>query len=210
MMKLYIPHKIRYVENNLPVQETPLNFPSKALSLSKRCFDIFFSISILVLLSPILIAVAAAIKLTSNSPVIFRQERIGLSGRIFTIYKFRSKVHQASSWRFGEFLRKASVDELPQLWNVIKGDMSLVGPRPHVLEQVVIYQTWQYKRLTVKPGITGLRQIETLKKDIEFNELIELDLEYIENYSIWLDFKILARTIYGFILNIPIIRKKFL
>ena len=210
MMKLYIPHKIRYVENNLPVQETPLNFPSKALSLSKRCFDIFFSISILVLLSPILIAVAAAIKLTSNSPVIFRQERIGLSGRIFTIYKFRSKVHQASSWRFGEFLRKASVDELPQLWNVIKGDMSLVGPRPHVLEQVVIYQTWQYKRLTVKPGITGLRQIETLKKDIEFNELIELDLEYIENYSIWLDFKILVMTIYGFILNIPIIRKKFL
>ena len=210
MMKLYIPHKIRYVENNLPAQETPLNFPSKALSLSKRCFDIFFSISILVLLSPILIAVAAAIKLTSNSPVIFRQERIGLSGRIFTIYKFRSKVHQASSWRFGEFLRKASVDELPQLWNVIKGDMSLVGPRPHVLEQVVIYQTWQYKRLTVKPGITGLRQIETLKKDIEFNELIELDLEYIENYSIWLDFKILVMTIYGFILNIPIIRKKFL
>ena len=137
---------------------------------------------------------AIAIKLTSRGPIIFKQKRIGLYGERFTMYKFTSIDDGLSATRLGEFLRRTYIDELPQFWNVISGQMSLVGPRPHILEQVRMYQFWQYRRLSVKPGITGLRQIECVKNDLDFNELIELDLKYIDNRSFWFDLKIIVKT----------------
>lgn len=170
------------------------NFPYEAVSLAGRWLNLLFGLLISLLLLPMIIAIVIAIKLSSNGPVIFRQERIGLLGKSFIIYKFRSRGHEASAWRFGEFLRRTCLDEVPQLWNVIRGDMSLVGPRPHIPQQVENYQPWQCRRLLVKPGITGPRQIKYLNRQMNFNERIELDLEYIDNYNTWLDIRVLMKT----------------
>ena len=161
---------------------------------------------------------AIAIKLGSRGPVIFRQRRCGLHGREFTLYKFRSMVSEAESLRdeledgnimsgpvfklpddprvtrLGRRLRRYSLDELPQLWNALKGDMSLVGPRPPLPAETVKYERWQRRKLSMRPGITGLWQVGGRNR-MDFAEWIRSDLEYIDNWSLWLDFKIMLRTI---------------
>jgi len=173
----------------------------------------------LVVLGPlVMIPTAVVLKLTSNGPILFRQKRSGLHGRLFTMYKFRSMVSNAEMLKaelesfnemsgpvfkmeedpritpFGRFLRKTSIDELPQLWNVLKGDMSLVGPRPPIPSEVQQYDPWHRRRLSMKPGITCIWQISGRNR-IGFDQWMKLDLQYIDNWSLWLDFKILARTL---------------
>jgi exopolysaccharide biosynthesis polyprenyl glycosylphosphotransferase len=192
--------------------------PDHALALLiKRVMDIVLSGILLVLLSPLMIVVGALVKLTSKGPVIYRQVRCGLYGRKFVLYKFRSMKEGAEDvlWeikhlnemggpvfkmrndprvtRLGRYLRKSSIDELPQFWNVLKGDMSLVGPRAPLREEVKEYTRWQRRRLSVKPGITCLWQVSGRNK-IDFYEWMKLDLDYIDNWSLLLDLKILLRT----------------
>jgi exopolysaccharide biosynthesis polyprenyl glycosylphosphotransferase len=172
----------------------------------------------LVLASPLMIAVAIVIRLTSRGPVLFRQERCGLNGRRFTVLKFRTMVQNAEELkasliplnemdgaafkikddpritRIGKLLRKSSIDELPQLINVAKGQMSLVGPRPPVPDEVQQYDRWQRRKLSMKPGLTGLWQVGG-RNNVSFDEWMKMDLKYIDNWSLWLDTKILLKTI---------------
>jgi len=185
----------------------------------KRLTDIVVSFLMLVVLSPLLATVALLVKLTDCGPVFFNQTRIGKYGREFTAYKFRSMLidadkmvesvvgmsHHENSISYkvkkdprvtwiGRIIRKTSIDELPQLWNVFIGDMSLVGPRPHVHREVDQYTLDDRKRLDVTPGITCIWQISG-RADIAFPEQLQLDLEYIKSQSIWTDLKILLKTI---------------
>lgn len=177
----------------------------------KRALDVIVSIVMLIVLSPVLLIVAVAIKLESKGPVIFKQERIGLHGRVFPIYKFRSMCVGAETMgsgqycfkgdtrvtKVGKIIRKLSVDELPQLVNIIKGDMSLIGPRP-----VLTYHPWKWeayneeqkKRFTVRPGVTGLAQING-RKTLDWNERIKFDIYYTEHLSFGLDVRIFFKTI---------------
>ena len=193
--------------------------PSNESQLAfKRLLDIAVSICILVLSLPAIAIAALAIKLSSPGSVLFKQERIGLNGRIFTLYKFRTMIEDAHERRnevshlnemtgpvfkskadprvtfVGRFLRKFSLDELPQLWNVLKGDMSLVGPRPPIPEEVASYHRWHRRRLSMKPGLTCLWQISG-RNNIDFDRWMQMDLQYIDNWSPGLDMKILLRTI---------------
>lgn len=169
---------------------------------------------------PLLLAIAIAIKLDSRGPVFYKQTRIGRYGRPFSFYKFRSMVVNADEmqadlvcqtqgegdWRcwkmqddprvtrVGKFIRKFSLDELPQVFNVLLGDMSLVGPRPHIVQEVDQYEEWHRLRLNVKPGITGLWQVNG-RSDVPFDEMVKYDLYYIESWSLWLDIKTILRTI---------------
>jgi exopolysaccharide biosynthesis polyprenyl glycosylphosphotransferase len=169
-------------------------------------------------LSPVFLVIAALIKLTSPGPVLFRQPRCGLHGRSFTFLKFRSMTLGADALKatlapynemdgpafkmtndprvtpIGRFLRRTSLDELPQLWNILRGDMSFVGPRPAVIEEVRQYQPWQRRRLSMKPGLTCLWQVSG-RNELTFDEWMRLDLEYIDNWSLWLDVKIALKTI---------------
>lgn len=178
----------------------------------KRFFDIILSLLGLIILSPILLITAIAIKIESKGPVIFKQERIGKNGKVFKIYKFRSMVVGAEKMgtgvyskkgdsrvtKVGKFIRMTSIDELPQLVNIIKGEMSIIGPRP-----VLTYHPWKYeeyteeqlKRFEVRPGITGWAQIHG-RKDVEWNNRIKMDVYYVENISLKLDLKIFLKTIY--------------
>jgi exopolysaccharide biosynthesis polyprenyl glycosylphosphotransferase len=173
----------------------------------KRGFDIACSSLGLVLLSPLMLAVATWVRLDSPGPVFYGQERVGFNGRRFRMWKFRTMRLDAEStgpgWTrpgdprrtgAGEILRKLSLDELPQLWNVLRGDMSLVGPRPPIPEEVAKYQRWQRRRLSMKPGLTCLWQISG-RNDVDFDRWMQLDLEYIDSWSPMLDLKILLRTI---------------
>ncbi len=186
--------------------------------LIKRAMDLFASGSLLLVLSPLLIAIAAGIKATSPGPVLFRQRRVGLNGRIFTMLKFRSMYADAEKRRaellerneatgpvfkikkdpritpLGHWLRRTSLDELPQLWNVFVGEMSLVGPRPPIPEEVAQYEPWQRRRLSMRPGITCIWQVSG-RAQIGFEEWMKLDLRYIDSWSLMLDLKILAKTI---------------
>lgn len=192
-------------------------FSRSALFL-KRVMDLIGSIIFLLLGSPLLILIAIAIKLDSQGPVFFRQERVGKDGAYFTIYKFRSMrvgaekeqeqlqmLNEADGplfkirddprlTRMGRFLRHTSLDELPQLFNVLKGDMSIVGPRPPIPSEVEQYQPWHKKRLNVSPGMTGLWQVSG-RSELTFDEMVLLDLYYIEHWSPWADIAILLRTI---------------
>jgi len=177
----------------------------------KRLMDLAASVAALIVLSPILIVLAIAIRLDSRGPALFRQPRLG-KGRVpFTIYKFRTMQVNAPDirnadgstfnadndprvTRVGRFLRKTSLDELPQLINVVKGDMSLVGPRPDVVDALRIYRPQDYVRLTVKPGITGWAAIHG-RNTLPLDRRRDLDIEYVENSSMRLDLKILLRTI---------------
>jgi len=183
----------------------------------KRILDIIISATLLVVFMPFLIIVAILVKLTSKGSVIYRQVRCGLYGRKFVLYKIRSMREGAEDvlWEIkhlnemggpvfkmrndpritwlGRFLRKSSIDEWPQFWNVLKGDMSLVGPRAPLPEEVKEYTRWQRRRLSVKPGITCLWQVSG-RNEIDFHEWMKLDLHYIDNWSLLLDFKILLRT----------------
>lgn len=174
----------------------------------KRFFDLIFVIPGIIILSPVLLAIILAIELDSAGPIFFLQERVGRDGRLFSIMKFRTMIPDAVKQglgyytaeddpritRVGRFLRKWSLDELPQLFNVLKGDMSLVGPRPTLKYQVDEYTSRQMNRLLVKPGITGLAQVSG-RNVIAWPERIEIDIDYIKRWSIWLDVKIMFKTI---------------
>ncbi len=189
--------------------------------LFKYAFDRVAASLALVVLSPLLLGVALAVRLSSprGAPVLFRQTRCGLNGRLFTLYKFRTMRPGAEAERdslvalneqsgpvfkirrdprvttLGRFLRKYSIDELPQLWNVLRGEMSLVGPRPPLPGEVAQYDRWQRRRLSMKPGITCLWQVGG-RNTLPFDTWMKLDLHYIDNWSLTLDFRILARTVY--------------
>ncbi|GBC76760.1 UDP-glucose:undecaprenyl-phosphate glucose-1-phosphate transferase [bacterium HR08] len=221
--------------------QDPLRGPNRHL---KRAFDVILSLLALILLSPLLLLIAVLIKLDSRGPILFRQERVGMDGRLFTLYKFRTMRADADEWphrelmarairgslravsaepspcrsnarhpkqdaprilygkvpndrritRVGRWLRRWSLDELPQLFNVLKGEMSVVGPRPPIPYEVEHYSSWHRKRLDVKPGITGLWQVSGRNR-LPFERMVELDLYYIEHWSLWLDVKILLRTL---------------
>lgn len=191
--------------------------PDRMLALIvKRLLDLVVSGLALVALSPILLAVAAWIRSREGAPVLFRQTRVGLHGRTFEVLKFRTMTTDAESryeelatqsdrrafklthdpriTRSGHFLRRTSLDELPQLWNVLRGSMSLVGPRPAPPREVEAYDIWHRRRLSMKPGITGLWQV-TARRSEGFDDRASLDLSYIDRWSLWMDVKILARTI---------------
>ncbi|MCM8525875.1 MAG: sugar transferase [Lentisphaeraceae bacterium] len=171
----------------------------------KRIFDFSLSLIGLIVVSPILILITLAVRLKLGSPVFFKQKRPGLNGQIFTLVKFRTmKVtkntqESASSdeeriTKFGAFLRKTSLDELPELLNVLKGEMSLVGPRPLLVEYLPLYNEFQSRRHNVRPGITGWAQING-RNAISWEEKFKLDVWYVENRSLFLDIKILLLTI---------------
>jgi lipopolysaccharide/colanic/teichoic acid biosynthesis glycosyltransferase len=174
----------------------------------KRGMDVLLSLAALVLLSPLLAGTAVLIALESGLPVLFRQTRLGLHGRAFGMYKFRSMVKNAASigpyftstndpriTRVGRFIRRTSIDELPQLINVLTGDMSLVGPRPDVPAQRSLYSDTDWvQRCSVRPGITGLAQAKIRSEGTE-GERLELDLRYSREVSVWLDLQIMWWTL---------------
>ena len=174
----------------------------------KRSADLFISTTFLLFLSPFIIIIAALIKLTSKGPVLFIQERIGKYGHPFFIYKFRTMEAGAELpgkkfeithddpriTKFGRWLRRTSFDELPQLFNILRGDMSIIGPRPTLRYQVEQYTEEERRRLLVKPGVTGLAQIHG-RNAISWAERIKWDLYYIAHYSLWLDLVIIVQTV---------------
>ena len=179
--------------------------------LLKRCMDIAVSALLLAATAPFLLSIVIAIRWSSNGPAIFRQKRVGRDGRIFTILKFRTMVQNAPDLRnadnstfnaeddprvtgIGKLLRKTSCDELPQLVNVLRGEMSLVGPRPELPEGSAGYSTSQWARLKVRPGMTGLAAIQG-RNDVPVVVRRDLDAQYAETWTLWLDLKIIARTI---------------
>ncbi|MGM9999664.1 MAG: sugar transferase [Candidatus Bruticola sp.] len=176
--------------------------------LLKRAFDIFASLAALVVLSPILLACAAAVLIDDGWPIFYVQERVGKRGRKFPFFKFRTMIRNAERLgsgyeisqndsritKTGAFLRRWSLDELPQLFNVLRGEMSLVGPRPTLAYQVETYSPHQRRRLEVLPGLTGLAQVSG-RNSITWPERIELDIYYIDNYSFGLDCQIMLRTV---------------
>lgn len=211
-------------------ESTPDDRGRRLALLAKRAMDITGSLAAILVFSPLMIAIAVAVKLTSKGPVLFRQQRVGQYGRWFMFLKFRSmrcdtdqKVHEEFIKKFiaggngnggtgtetrpvykltkdsrltavGGFLRRSSLDELPQFFNVLKGDMSLVGPRPPIPYEVDRYLAWHKRRLLpVKPGITGLWQV-TGRSRVGFDEMVRLDLSYARSWSLWLDIKILLQT----------------
>jgi exopolysaccharide biosynthesis polyprenyl glycosylphosphotransferase len=184
----------------------------------KRSIDILLSTAGVIAALPLLAAISVAVKLDSPGPILYRASRVGKKGNNFDCFKFRTMVKDADKskqqlrlinerrgaffkladdprvTRIGRFLRRYSLDELPQLWNVLRGEMSLVGPRPHPLDDFERYQTEDLKRLHVTPGITGLWQV-TARRDPSFQRNIALDLEYIQQWSLWMDLKILFKTV---------------
>lgn len=171
----------------------------------KRLFDLILTIPALVVLSPVMLMVAVLVRMRLGAPVLFRQQRPGQYSRPFTIYKFRTMTDERDSQgnllsdadrrtRFGRFLRATSLDELPELYNILLGDMSLVGPRPLLMEYLSLYTPDQMRRHEVKPGITGWAQVNG-RNDISWEEKFALDVWYVENQSLGLDINILWRTI---------------
>jgi exopolysaccharide biosynthesis polyprenyl glycosylphosphotransferase len=188
--------------------------------LLKRVLDIVLSSLGMIVLGPMLVMIAAAIRLSSSGPILFRQTRVGLGGKPFKITKFRSMVHDAESKRsdlegeslytdlrlfkvkndprvtvVGAFLRRTSLDELPQLWNVLLGDMSLVGPRPPLPAEVDLYEEHHYTRFDVKPGMTGPWQVNGRNLITDFEEVVRLETAYIREWTIWKDLGLLLKTI---------------
>jgi exopolysaccharide biosynthesis polyprenyl glycosylphosphotransferase len=185
----------------------------------KRSIDILGSLLALILLAPLFLIIAIAVKVSSQGPVLYEWNVVGFNKKPFKSWKFRTMVVNADAMkkqlfplnemngpvfkikndpritRIGEFLRKYSVDELPQLWSVLKGDMSLVGPRPAGPNELARYESWHRRRLSIKPGITCIWQISGRNEIKDFDDWVRMDLEYIDNWSLWLDFKILLRTI---------------
>jgi sugar transferase EpsL len=171
----------------------------------KRAFDLLVSCTLIVLLAPVMLTVAGLIRVKMGTPVIFTQQRSGLNGKPFLIYKFRTMAHAATPddsttndmqrlTQLGRFLRRYSLDELPQLFNVIVGDLSLVGPRPLLVEYERLYTPEQARRNRVKPGVTGWTQIHA-RNSTDWDEKFRLDVWYVDNRSFWLDLKILFKTI---------------
>jgi exopolysaccharide biosynthesis polyprenyl glycosylphosphotransferase len=199
---------------------TFMNLPKNKVSFVWKNFtDFWLSFIILLFISPVMMLISLAIRLTSRGPVIFKQERVGLMGRKFYIYKFRTMVQNAEKLKaelekhnesdgptfkikkdpritsIGRILRKTGLDELPQLFNVLKGEMSLIGPRPPIPAEVEKYERWQLRRLSVKPGITCTWQIKPNRNDILFENWMKLDMQYIDNWSIKKDIELFYKTI---------------
>ena len=190
----------------------------KFYEIFKRGIDIIGAGSGLLLLSPVIAIVACAVKFTSKGPIFFSQKRVGKNGKIFDMYKFRSMVVNAEELKeklahqnemsgpmfkmkddprvtkVGKFIRKTSLDELPQLWNVLKGDMSLVGPRPSLPKEVKQFEKWMYKRLTVKPGLTCYWQVSG-RNNIDFEDWMKLDCRYVDERNLWIDIKLIFKTV---------------
>lgn len=218
-------------QKNLPHLQTHFRMQGSVLIYEriKRVLDIAFALSLLVLLSPLMVVIAVAIKLDSSGPVLFVQRRTGRYGKPFNFFKFRSmsysEDHSAAHREFarqyangdhtdsaasngvykpnsngrmvtrvGKVLRLSSLDELPQLWNILRGDMSFVGPRAWADYELENYKDWHYRRLEAMPGLTGLAQISG-RSSLSFDNIIRLDIEYVENRSMGLDLKILLKTI---------------
>ena len=185
----------------------------------KRGIDVIVAGVGLILLSPIITIVACAIKLTSKGPIFFLQKRVGKNGELFNMYKFRSMVVNAEELKeklkhknemsgpmfkmkddprvtkVGKFIRKTSLDELPQLWNVLKGDMSLVGPRPSLPKEVEQFDSWMFKRLTVRPGLTCYWQVSG-RNNIDFEDWMKLDIRYVKERNLWIDIKLICKTVF--------------
>lgn len=171
----------------------------------KRLFDLIISVSTLLVLSPILALVATLVCFQVGKPVFFAQKRPGLRGEPFYMFKFRTMTDAVDDegnllpdteriTALGSFLRSTSLDELPELWNVVKGDMSLIGPRPLLFEYLDYYTEEEVRRHHVLPGITGLAQVNG-RNNASWNDRLALDVEYVDNQSLWLDLKILAKTV---------------
>jgi len=158
----------------------------------KRIFDIACSAVALVLLAPVLLAVMAALYFTDGLPLLFRQNRAGLHGRVFTILKLRT-MRDGKVTGIGRWLRRTALDELPQLWNVLRGDMSLVGPRPLLAEYLGRYNESQMRRHDVRPGLTGWAQVHG-RNEVDWQERFAMDVWYVDHRGLWIDLLILART----------------
>lgn len=208
--------QINIEENQLDIEreESKLMY-----NFVKRFIDIFCSGLGIILLSPVFIIVGTIIKLDSKGPVIFSQKRVGKDGKVFKMYKFRSMVVNAEELKkklmhqnemsgpmfkmkddprvtkIGKFIRKTSIDELPQLINVLKGEMSLVGPRPSLPKEVAQFETWMMRRLDVKPGLTCYWQVSG-RNNIDFDDWMKLDIKYVEDRSIKLDIKLIFKTFF--------------
>lgn len=174
----------------------------------KRAFDIVFSIIGTIFLFPIMLIIAALVKILIGSPVIFKQQRPGLHGKIFVLYKFRTMKDlydtngkilpdEKRLTQFGFFLRRADLDELPELWNILKGDMSFVGPRPLLVEYLNKYTPEQFKRHDVRPGLTSIGIV--MRNEITWKQQFSFDVQYVENMTFWLDVKLVFYTIYTII-----------
>ena len=186
----------------------------------KRTMDILAGIVGVILSSPIMLVTVIAIKLDSPGPILFKQTRVGQNGRHFKMYKFRSMYIDAEErkkelleqneleggvmfkikddpriTRVGKFIRKTSIDELPQFFNILGGSMSLVGTRPPTLDEVEKYETSQWRRISIKPGLTGMWQVSGRSNIKSFDEIVELDMEYIDNWTLGMDIKIIFKTI---------------
>ena len=197
-----------------------INTPDSEWALYvKRLIDILFSGLLLIILSPLFFIMAILIKITSKGPIFYEWNVIGLNKKPFKSWKFRTMILNADQMKsdlqvynimkgpvfkikndlrvtkIGKLLRKFSLDEFPQLWSVLKGDMSLVGPRPPLVTEIERFESWQRRKLSLRPGITCLWQVEGRSEIIDFNEWVKLDLEYIDNWSLWLDIKILLKTL---------------
>lgn len=184
----------------------------------KRVIDILGSFTGLLLLSPLFIIIALIVKFTSKGPVFFSQKRVGRNGKTFDMYKFRSMVVNAEELKeklaaqnemsgpmfkmkddprvtkVGKFIRKTSIDELPQLWNILKGDMSLVGPRPSLPKEVAQFDKWMHRRLEVKPGLTCYWQVSG-RNNIDFEDWMKLDCKYVDERNLWIDIKLIFKTV---------------
>lgn len=171
----------------------------------KRLFDIVCSLLALIVLSPVLLVIAILVRLKLGSPVIFKQKRPGLNEKIFTLYKFRTMTEQKDEQgkllpdeirllKFGKMLRSTSLDELPELWNILKGDMSVVGPRPLLQKYIPLYTAEQRKRHQVRPGLTGLAQING-RNELDWKQKFQLDTEYTMHISFYSDMKIILQTV---------------
>ena len=177
----------------------------KVQNAVKRIIDIVCSGLGIIIISPVLLITAILIRIKLGSPIFFTQDRVGKDGRVFKMIKFRTMLDAVDKWGeplpdeermtpFGKILRSTSIDELPELINVFKGDMSLVGPRPLLVEYVQLYSKEQFRRHEVRPGITGLAQVNG-RNTLGWSERFELDVEYVDNYSIFMDIKILFMTV---------------
>lgn len=185
----------------------------------KRVIDVVCSFVGVLVLSPLFVVIAIIIKFTSKGPVFFSQKRVGRDGKQFKMYKFRSMVVNAEELKeklaaqnemsgpmfkmkddprvtkVGKFIRKTSIDELPQLLNVLKGDMSLVGPRPSLPKEVAQFEDWMYRRLEVKPGLTCYWQVSG-RNNIDFEDWMKLDIRYVEEKNLWIDIKLICKTVF--------------
>jgi len=217
MQKIMLP-RIDYLDE-IPLFVISFSPKSPVQLGIKRFFDIIVSFILLLILAIPMLVISALIRATTKGPVIFRQKRVGLNGRIFTMYKFRTMYTSAQQRRseyrlknemkgpvfkmkcdprvtkIGCLLRRYSLDELPQFFNVLKGEMSIVGPRPPLPSEVNLYKGWHRRRLSMRPGITCIWQVTGRNKITDFEEWVKLDLKYIDTWSLWLDLKIFLKTI---------------